>query len=440
MIRKVVVSGAIGAAMEWYDFLLYGTASALVFGKVFFADADPLIGLLASFSTFAVGFFARPVGGLIFGRLGDRIGRRPVVILTLGLMLVSTTLIGLIPDFNTIGIWAPLMLVLLRIVQGLGVGAEYAGSSVLALEHSPEGRRGFWGAIPIMGSGFGIAIGSVVFTPFTLLPEAEFLAWGWRIPFLLSILALPVGVYLRRKVSETPTFERLVEAEVHPRTPVAQLFTEQPKAVITAIMASFGPNVSQYIPSVYALSYITTNVGMAAWIGTCGVLIATALRMVTLPLSGWLSDRVGRKPVFLAGAVGCAACAFPFFWLLNTGLVIWVWVGMVLIYTFCNDLMLGPQTTLLAEQFHSRVRFTGVAIGREAGGALAGGTLPFIAVALTAATHSTWAISLVMIAFCTIAAIGAATMRENGKLSLEELDQVSTAPGLTHPAPEAELA
>lgn len=418
MIRRVVSASTIGTALEWYDFMLFGTAAALVFNRVIFHAADPVAGTLASFATFAVGFLARPLGGLIFGHLGDRLGRRLVLIVTLSMMAISSTIIGLIPSYEAIGIGAPLLLVILRIVQGLGAGAEYAGGSLMAAEHAPANRRGLYAAIPPTGNAIGVILAALVFTPFTWLPDDQFLSWGWRIPFLLSIVLLPIGIYIRRRVDETPSFKNVVKESAPERVPVVTLLKTHPKQVILSILASVGPNVATYVPSVYALTYITDDVGMATWIATIGVMIANVVKLVTLPAAGALSDRFGRKRVFISGAVLCALLSFPFFWLLDTGIVVVVWLAMILLLTFSNDLMLGSQATLLAEQFNSRVRFSGVALSREVSAALSGGTLPFIAAALASVTHGTWAISLVMLGMSLVSILGAVFLTERSRMQL----------------------
>lgn len=412
MVRKVVSASTIGTALEWYDFMLFGTASALVLNKVIFDPSNPTAGTLASFATFAVGFFARPIGGLVFGHLGDRLGRRLVLMITLTIMAVSSTLIGLIPSYHSIGIWSAVILVVLRIAQGLGAGAEYAGGSLMAAEHAPTNRRGLFAAIPPTGNAMGVILATVVFTPFTWLPEEAFHSWGWRIPFLLSIVLLPVGLYVRRRVDETPSFTKMSSEGARERVPFFTLMRVQPKQVVLSILASVAPNVATYVPSVYALTYITDDVGQAAWIGTVGVLIANVVKLATLPLSGYLSDLLGRRTVFISGAVLCALMSFPFFWMLDTGITVVIWIALLILLTFSNDLMLGSQATLLAEQFDSRVRFTGVAFSREVSAALSGGMLPFIAAALTGATAGTWAISLVMLGMSLLSIVAAAWMRE----------------------------
>jgi MFS family permease len=367
---------------------------------------------LASFATFAVGFFARPIGGIVFGHLGDRLGRQLVLVITLTGMAVSSTLIGLIPSYDSIGLWAAVILVILRILQGLGAGAEYAGGSLMAAEHAPTNRRGLYAAIPPTGNALGVILATIVFTPFTWLPEADFHAWGWRIPFILSIVLLPIGIWIRRRVDETPSFKNVEAEGIKEKVPFLTVLRTHPKQLILGILASVGPNVATYVPSVYALTYITDNVGQAAWIGTVGVLVANVVKLVTLPFSGHLSDRLGRKPIFISGAILCALMSFPFFWMLDTGVTIVIWLALVILLTFSNDLMLGSQATLLTEQFTNNVRFSGVAASREISAALAGGTLPFIAAALTTSTHGTLAISLVMRGMSAISIIGAALLRE----------------------------
>lgn len=418
MIRRVVSASTVGTALEWYDFMLYGTASALVFGRVFFTGNDPVADTLASLATFAVGFFARPVGGLLFGHFGDRFGRRLVLMITLIVMSVSSTMIGLIPSYATIGLFAPALLVLLRILQGLGAGAEYAGGSLMAAEHAPPRRRGLFAAIPPTGNALGVILAALVFTPFTWLPEDAFLSWGWRIPFLASILILPVGIYIRLRVEETPAFQANVgRPDSAPVAPLVTVIKTQPRSLISGFLLSIGPNVATYVPSVYALSYIVADVGQAAAIGTIGLMIANVIKLVTLPTSGWLSDRFGRRPVFISGAVLCAVAAFPMFWLLDTGNPLAIWFAMVLVLTFANDLMLGSQASMLAEQFETPVRYTGIAFCRELSAALVGGTLPFMAAFLNSRTDGTWSISMLMICLCALAVVGASRTRDGRHLS-----------------------
>lgn len=421
MIRRVAFASAIGTALEWYDFLLYGTASAIVFGRVFFPGSDPATGTLESLATFAVGFFARPFGGLLFSHIGDKHGRRIVLMLTLIVMGAASTLVGLIPSFDAIGVLAPILLVALRILQGLGAGAEYAGGSLMAAEHAPRKRRGFFSAIPQAGNAVGAILGSLVFTPFTLLPEESFLAWGWRVPFLLSIVIVPIGLYIRFRVNESPAFTVHVETKKErTRAPILTVLRTAPRAVVLGLLVSIGPNVATYVPSVYILSYITDNLGLAASIATGALIIANAIKLVTLPLSGYLSDLFGRRNVFCAGALLTMLAAFPMFWLLDTKNVLAVWFAVVLVLTFGLDLMLGSQGAMLAEMFDTNVRYTGMAFCREIAAAAVGGTLPFVAAWLNGLTSGTWTISVLMIVLCLVAGAGACGTKDRRDMPFVE--------------------
>lgn len=409
MRNRVVAASVIGTALEWYDFLLFGTAAAVVFGHVFFPPGNPTAGVLQSLATFAVGFFARPFGGIIFSHIGDKVGRKPVLTATVILMGTASTLMGLIPSYATIGVAAPVLLVCLRILQGLGAGAELAGASLMAAEYAPKSRRGFFTALPNAGNGLGAAIAAIVLTPFTFLPHDAFVSWGWRIPFLLSAVLVVVGLYIRAKITETPAYVHNVEEkDTQARAPIAEVFRREPKTVVRGLLLSIGPNVATYVPSVYVLTYITDNLRLAASIGTIGLLIANVIKLGTIPLSGYLSDKFGRQKVFISGAVLTVLAAFPMFWLLDTKNTIAIWFAMVLVLTFALDLMLGSQQSMLAEMFQTNVRYTGMAFSREIASAAIGGTLPFIFAWLNGLTSGTWALSLVMVVLCIVAIIGVA--------------------------------
>lgn len=407
MRKRVVGASVIGTALEWYDFLLFGTAAAIVFGPLFFPSADPATGVLQSLATFAVGFIARPFGGIFFSHFGDRYGRKPVLTATVLLMGAATTLMGLIPSYDTIGVFAPILLVVLRILQGLGAGAELAGASLMSAEYAPREHRGFYTALPNAGNGLGAAIAAVVLTPFALLPEDAFLNWGWRIPFLLSAVMVVVGLYIRTRLEESPAYVKNVEkGERKTPAPIVTVLREDPKAVVRGLLLSVGPNVATYVPSVYVLTYITDNLGMAATVGIIGLLIANTIKLVTIPLAGLLSDKIGRQKVFIAGAALTALSAYPMFWLLDTRNPIAVWFAMVLVLTFALDLMLGSQQSMLAEMFATNVRYTGMAFCREIASAAVGGTLPFVFAWLNELTAGTWALSLIMVVLSLVAIAG----------------------------------
>lgn len=407
-INHPTVASTVGTSLEWYDFSIYSTASALVFPAVFFSSQDPLVATLASFATFAVGFFARPIGGIIIGMLGDRVGRRQMLFLTLLLMGLASTLIGALPSFDTIGMWAPILLVVLRILQGLGAGGEYAGATLLAAEHSPNRSRGLNASIPGAGNALGALLATGIFMVITAVTtREELIGWAWRIPFLLSFVLGVVAVLIRLKVGETPEFEAAKRSAAPKRATLSELLRTARSKVPFAMLASIGPNVASYLPSVYALSYLTTVVGAPAWIGLTGVLVGNALKLVTIPLAGLLSDIYGRRPVFLAGAIGAAALIYPFFFVLGTGSPILIWLGFVFLFSVCNGLMLSAQSAFMSELFDVRLRYTGVTFSREITGALIGGTLPFVAAALTdSAGGGPGLVSMYLIVLCLLAALG----------------------------------
>lgn len=416
-IKKATVGATVGTALEWYDFSLYATASALVFPAVFFPTQDAGAATLSSFATFAVGFFARPIGGVIIGNLGDRFGRRQMLFLTLMLMGISSTLIGLVPDFATIGIAAPILLIVLRVLQGFGAGGEYAGATLLAAEHSSDGSRGMNAAIPGAGNAAGALLATGVLTLLnTTLSAEDFLSWGWRVAFLISIFVCAAGIVIRLRIAESPEFADVKARGAVPRVALTELFRSAGRRIPLAMLASIGPNVASYLPSVYALTYLTAVVGAPPWVGLTGILIGNLLKLVTIPTAGWITDRVGRRPVFLAGALGAAALIYPFFFLLNTGTPVLVWIALVLIFTFCNDAMLAAQSGFMSELFDVRHRYTGVTFSREITGALVGGTLPFVAAALTTAADSFWLVALYCLVLLLLAAVGMFFLPETRKL------------------------
>lgn len=294
---------------------------------------------------------------------------------------------------------------------------------MLSAEHAPQRLRGLYSAIPQAGNGVGAILAAIVFTPFTLLPEDSFLTWGWRIPFLLSIVVVAVGLYIRLRVKESPAFVSHIEqAHEETRAPIARAVRTHPKQMILGFLVGVGPNVATYIPSVYVLTYITDNLALAAWVGTVGLIIANSIKLFTLPFSGWLSDLFGRQKVFIAGASLTMATAFPMFWLLDTRSLVGVWLGMVLVLTFSLDLMLGSQQALLAEMFDTNIRYTGMAVSREVSSAVVGGTLPFMAAWLNGLTTGTWAISVLMIVLSAISLVGAGFTRDRRSISFTQLE------------------
>ncbi len=400
-VGQVALASFIGTTVEWYDYFLYGTAAAVVFAPLFFPDSDPLIGTLLAFATFGVGFAARPLGGVFFGHFGDKIGRKAMLVTTLLLMGVATFCIGLLPTYGQIGILAPALLVFLRLVQGFSLGGEWGGAVLMATEYSPRGRRGFYGSLPQMGAFSGLLIGTGVFALFSQLPEEAFLAWGWRIPFLLSIVLVAVGLFVRLKIAESPAFERVKETQTVSRMPIVDVFREHPKSVFLAMGARMAENGVFYILAVFSISYVTGTVGLSNGVALTAVMIGAAVGLFVIAGFGALSDKVGRRPVYMAGAAFSALFAFPFFWMLDSGSALLVYAG-VLIGIIGHAAMYGPQAAFFAELFGARVRYSGASIGYQLASVLAGGLSPFIAVALLAWAGSFWPIALYMIGLCLI--------------------------------------
>ena len=406
-IRKVSLASFIGTTVEWYDYFLYGTAAALVFNQLFFPNVAPLIGTLSAFATFAVGFVARPLGGAIFGHYGDKIGRKAMLVLTLLMMGTATFLIGLLPTYETIGIWAPILLVVLRLLQGFGVGGEWGGAVLMAVEHSPDGRRGFYGSWPQMGVPAGLLLSTIAFTIFSSLPNEEFVAWGWRVPFLLSILLVGVGLYIRLAILETPAFRQVQETQTQARVPIIDVLRTRPKGVLLVIGMRIAENGSFFIFSVFVLSYATEQLGLARSMVLAGVMIAAAIQLLVVPVWGALSDKIGRRPVYLFGAAFTLLFAFPSFWLINTQATILVWLAIVLALAVGHAAMYGPQAAFLPELFGTRIRYSGIAFSRELASVFAGALSPFIATALLAWAGNYWpvAVYLAAMALITIVAV-----------------------------------
>ncbi len=413
-IRKVAAASFVGTTIEWYDFFLYGTAAALVFNKLFFPNVSPAIGTLAAFATFGVGFFARPVGGIVFGHYGDRIGRKTMLVLTLMIMGIATFIIGLLPTFETIGFWAPALLVVMRLLQGFGVGGEWGGAVLMAVEHSPANRRGFFGSWAQMGVPAGLLLSTVIFRIFSgITTDEQFLAWGWRIPFLLSIILVGVGLYIRLTILESPAFRRVQETHTEARMPIIDVLRTYPKNVLLAMGMRISENGAFYIFTVFVLSYVTEQLGLTQDVALNGVIIAAAIGLFAIPFWGWLSDRVGRRPIYLLGAGFSLLFAFPFFWIVDLKVVGLIWLAIVLSVNIGHDAMYGPQAAYFSELFGTRVRYSGASLGYQLASVLAGGLSPFIAAALlTWAGGEPWPVALYMAVMALISVVAVLLARE----------------------------
>jgi MFS transporter, MHS family, shikimate and dehydroshikimate transport protein len=418
-VRLVALASLIGTTIEWYDFFLYGTAAALVFNRLFFPQVDALTGTLAAYGTYAVGFVARPLGGVIIGHYGDKVGRKSMLVLTLMIMGIATFLIGLLPTYEQIGPWAAVALVVLRLAQGFGVGGEWGGAVLMAVEHAPAGRRGFYGSWPQIGVPAGLLLSTAVFSIFSWLPEDQFFSWGWRVPFLLSILLVGIGLLIRMRILETPAFARLKDAAVEARQPIVEVIRKYPKQVLLAMGARVAENGGFYIFSVFVLTYATQVVKLDRQIVLNGILIGSACELVAIPLFGALSDRVGRRPVYLFGAVATALFAYPLFWMLDTGSTPLIWLALVVAFVVCHAAMYAPQAAFLSELFGTRVRYSGASLGAQLASVFAGGLAPSIGAALLRAGYGGGAIALYVIglAAVTIVAVLAASETHRDDIS-----------------------
>jgi MFS transporter, MHS family, shikimate and dehydroshikimate transport protein len=417
-IRQVAAASLIGTTIEWYDFFIYGTAAALVFPALFFPEFSETAGTLAAFATFGVGFFARPVGGVIFGHFGDRIGRKTMLVITLTMMGIATVIIGLLPGYAAIGVAAPILLVILRFVQGLGVGGEWGGAVLMAVEHSPPERRGFFGSWPQMGVPAGLILSNLIFLAVAGLPEEQFLAWGWRIPFLLSIILVAVGLFIRLRIMESPAFSRVKETQTEARMPIGDVVRTYPKQVLLAAGAFIVINAYFYILVSYLISYATAQAGMSNNAIITVILISSVVSFFAMPLFAALSDRVGRRPVYLTGVVGMGISAFFLFWATDTA-SFWLVLPAHIFGLGALSASYGPQAAFYAEMFGTRVRYSGISLGYQGGSIFGGALAPIIATWLFAQTQTSTSIAIYVAALAVLSFVCAYVATETYRVDIE---------------------
>jgi metabolite-proton symporter len=413
-------SSTVGTSLEWYDFFVYGSTAALVFGPLFFPGSDALTGTLQAFGTYAVGFAARPIGGIIFGRLGDRIGRRDVLVYTLLLMGVATVGVGLLPTRDQIGVAAPILLIALRFLQGLALGGEWAGAVILSIEHGPPRRRGLSGSWPQMGVPIGgLMTTAVLWALHTLTPERLFLVWGWRLPFLLSGFLVVIGLLIRMGVAESPLFAEVESAGAATRRPLREVLARHRKGLLLTIGSRIGPDVAYYTFSLFLITYVTNTLKLPSGDALRAVVFGSIAQALLIPVAGALSDRVGRRPVFLLGAAAAAGWAFIFFRMLDTRSPVMITIAVV-VALCCHALMYGPQAALIAELFSTRVRYTGASLGYQAAGIAGGALAPFIALKIIDGTHATTAVSVYVACALAITAVALLFTPELARIDLRE--------------------
>ncbi|HET7578321.1 MAG TPA: MFS transporter [Bacillales bacterium] len=412
--RRAATASLVGTAIEWYDYFLYGTAAALIFPQLFFPQSSDYIGTLEAFATFFLGFAARPVGGAIFGHFGDRIGRKATLIVTLLLMGISSALIGILPTYDSIGVWAPTILIILRILQGIGVGGEWGGSVLLSMESGRGDRRGFMTSWPQLGVAIGLLVSSALVSLFLSWTGDSFNTWGWRIPFLLSLVLVGIGLFIRLKIEETPVFKKILAKKQTDKAPVWAVIKKHPKEICLSALARMAEQAPFYIFVSFVLAYGAGTLGMDRQFLVNGTLVASILSLFCVPFFGYLSDRIGRKKMYLIGAACTLIWAFPYYGILNTAIPALVFLAIV-ISLIPHDMMYGPQAALIAENFPAKLRYSGSSLGYQLASVIAGGPAPMIAAFLFHSFGSAYAISIYLVFNAVVTIIAVAFMKDRTK-------------------------
>ena len=423
-LRKAVIASTIGTAIEWYDFFLYGTAAGLIFGKLYFPNEDALTATLAAFGTYFIGFVGRPIGAAIFGHYGDRIGRKATLIATLLCMGIATFLIAFVPTYSSIGIWGAVILTVLRMLQGIGVGGEWGGSVLLAMEWSrTHGQRGLVASWPQFGVPCGLFLSNLAVLAFSQLTGDQFITWGWRLPFALSIVLVGVGLWIRLGILETPVFQQLLNEKKIEKTPIIEVFKKHPKQILLSALLRMSEQAPFYIFTAFVFAYAVGTLKMSRDLILMAVLVAACVSFVTIPLSGHISDLIGRRKMYLIGAATTGVFGFLYFGMVDTASPLLVFIAIVL-SLIPHDMQYGPQAALIAESFTPRLRYSGASLGYQLASVIAGGPAPLIATALFATYHSGYAVS-VYIAICAVISLIAASFMPDytGKDISSEYDE-----------------
>jgi MFS transporter, MHS family, shikimate and dehydroshikimate transport protein len=409
---KVVAASTIGTVIEWYDFFVNASAAALVFGPLFFPASNPTVSTLAALSVYALGYVARPLGGIVFGHFGDRVGRKSMLVLSMLLMGFGTFLVGLLPTYQQIGILAPILLIVLRLLQAMGLGGEWGGAVLLVSESAPAERRGLFGSFVQVGNPIGRLTATAVFALATRLPESDFLSWGWRIPFLASALLIIVGLVIRFQIDETPEFQKLRQNKKTVKMPVVEALTKYRRETVIAVGLKITEVAWVGILTVFALTYSTQRLGMERSVVLAAITLAGLIEVLVMPLAGWLSDVIGRRAIYLAGTAFGILLAFPIFWLFETRdptIVTWaIVVGICL----CQGVVFALHASFMPELFGTDARYSGVSLGFQLGAAIGGGLTPVIAAGIVARTGATWAVSLILVALGIVTVIAVLSTRE----------------------------